>query len=77
MPAPPLELRIWGAGVRISSGATETGKGRFERLKAGLAEAEDRALAPLAPTDRRELLRLLRILHDYHAVPLPSAESRG
>jgi DNA-binding MarR family transcriptional regulator len=56
---------------------TETGKARFERLKAGLAEAEDRALAPLAPADRRELLRLLRILHDYHAVPPPSAESRG
>jgi hypothetical protein len=56
---------------------TETGKARFERLKAGLTEAEDRALAPLAPADRRELLRLLRILHDYHAVPPPSAESRG
>ena len=55
---------------------TETGKARFVRLKAGLAEAEDRALAPLAPADRRELLRLLRILHDYHAVPPPSAESR-
>jgi DNA-binding MarR family transcriptional regulator len=56
---------------------TKTGKVRFKRLKAGLAEAEDRALAPLAPADRRELLRLLRILHDYHAVPQPSAESRG
>jgi MarR family transcriptional regulator, lower aerobic nicotinate degradation pathway regulator len=56
---------------------TETGKARFERLKAGLAKAEDRALAPLAPADRRELLRLLRILHDYHAVPPPSADSRG
>jgi len=56
---------------------TETGKARFERLKAGLADAEDRALAPLAPADRRELLRLLRVLHDYHAVPPPSAESRG
>jgi DNA-binding MarR family transcriptional regulator len=56
---------------------TETGKARFERLKAGLADAEDRALAPLAPADRRELLRLLRILHDYHAIPPPSAESRG
>jgi DNA-binding MarR family transcriptional regulator len=53
----------------------ETGRARFERLKVGLAEAEDRALAPLAPADRRELLRLLRILHDYHAVPPPSAES--
>jgi DNA-binding MarR family transcriptional regulator len=56
---------------------TGTGKARFKRLKAGLAEAENRALAPLAPADRRELLRLLRILHDYHAVPPPSAESRG
>ncbi len=56
---------------------TKTGTARFERLKAGLAEAEDRALAPLARADRRELLRLLRILHDYHAAPPPSAESRG
>jgi DNA-binding MarR family transcriptional regulator len=56
---------------------TEPGKARFERLKAGLSAAEDRALAPLAPKDRRELLRLLRILHDYHAVPPPSAERRG
>jgi DNA-binding MarR family transcriptional regulator len=53
---------------------TEMGKTRFERLKAGLAEAEARALAPLAPADRRELLRLLRILHDYHAVPPPSGD---
>jgi len=56
---------------------TETGKARFERLKTGLREAESRALAPLAPAERRELLRLLRILHHYHAVPPPSAESRG
>ena len=56
---------------------TETGTARFERLKAGLAEAEDRALAPLTRADRRELLRLLRILHDYHAVLPPSAESRS
>ena len=55
---------------------TGTGKARFKRLKAGLAEAENRALAPLGPADRRELLRLLRILHDYHAVPAPSVESR-
>ena len=51
---------------------TGTGKARLKRLKAGLAEAEDRALAPLAPADKRELLRLLRILHDYHAVSPPS-----
>jgi MarR family transcriptional regulator, lower aerobic nicotinate degradation pathway regulator len=56
---------------------TETGKARFKRLRAGLAKAEDRALAPLAAADRRELLRLLRILHDYHAVPPPSEETRG
>jgi DNA-binding MarR family transcriptional regulator len=56
---------------------TETGKARFERLKGGLAKAENRALAPLARADRRELLRLLRILHDYHAVPPPSAEGGG
>ena len=53
---------------------TETGKARFERLRAGLTAAEDRALAPLAKSDRQELLRLLRILHDYHAVPPPSEE---
>ena len=56
---------------------TETGKARFESLKAGLAEAENRALAPLARADRRELLRLLRILHDYHAAPPASAEGPG
>jgi MarR family transcriptional regulator, lower aerobic nicotinate degradation pathway regulator len=55
---------------------TEAGKARFDRLKAGLAEAEDRALEPLVPSDRQELLRLLRILHDHHAVPPPSAEGR-
>ena len=56
---------------------TKRGKARFERLRAGLVAAEDRALAPLAPADRRELLRLLRKLHDYHAAPPPSAEGRG
>jgi MarR family transcriptional regulator, lower aerobic nicotinate degradation pathway regulator len=56
---------------------TKTGKARFERLRTGLAEAEDRALAPLAKSDRRELLRLLRILHDYHATQLPSEERQG
>jgi DNA-binding MarR family transcriptional regulator len=54
---------------------TETGKAGFKRLKARLAEAEKRALAPLAPADRRELLRLLRILHDHHAVAPPSGET--
>jgi MarR family transcriptional regulator, lower aerobic nicotinate degradation pathway regulator len=52
---------------------TKTGKTRFKRLKANLSKAEDRALAPLAPADRQELLRLLRILHEYHAVPPPTA----
>jgi DNA-binding MarR family transcriptional regulator len=56
---------------------TETGKDRFERLKVGLLEAEDRALAPLVRADQRELLRLLRILHDYHAAPPPTTETRG
>jgi hypothetical protein len=49
------------------------GKARFERLTVGLLEAEDRALAPLAPAERQELLRLLRILHDNHASPPPAA----
>ena len=52
---------------------TAAGKARFKRLKDGLAQAENRALAPLSASDRRELLRLLRILHDYHAAPPPSA----
>jgi DNA-binding MarR family transcriptional regulator len=56
---------------------TEAGSARFERLKAGLAAAENRALAPLTAADRRELLRLLRKLHDHHAVPPLSTESRG
>jgi DNA-binding MarR family transcriptional regulator len=55
---------------------TKAGKARFARLKTSLGKAEDRALAPLAPADRRELLRLLRILHDYHAAPPASAEPR-
>jgi MarR family transcriptional regulator, lower aerobic nicotinate degradation pathway regulator len=56
---------------------TEKGRARFERLKSGLAKAQDRALAPLAAAERRELLRLLRILHDYHAVSPPSNEGHG
>jgi len=56
---------------------TETGKARFERLKAGLAEAEDRALAPLPPADRRELLRLLRILHDLRDVNCTQSSASG
>jgi DNA-binding MarR family transcriptional regulator len=46
---------------------TEDGRARFERLKARLAEAQDRALAPLTAVERRELLRLLQILHDHLA----------
>ncbi len=51
---------------------TDAGRARFERLKTGLTEAENRALAPLTPADRMELLRLLRILHDHHAAPPPT-----
>ncbi|RUV27068.1 MULTISPECIES: MarR family transcriptional regulator [unclassified Mesorhizobium] len=70
-------LEAEGAVTRVSDSAnrrqniidlTETGKARFARLKVGLTEAEDRALAPLSPAERQELLRLLRILHDHHAV---------
>src|ERR1700678_592762 len=73
-------LEADGIATRVSAPAdrrqnivelTETGKARFERLKTGLRKAEARALAPLAPADRRELLRLLRILHHYHRVPPP------
>jgi DNA-binding MarR family transcriptional regulator len=56
---------------------TAAGKLRFKRLRVGLLEAEDRALTPLSPAERRELLRLLRILHEHHAAVAPSAESRG
>src|ERR1700676_1776105 len=51
-----LALEAEGIVTRVSDhddrrqnivGMTETGKARFERLKAGLAEAEDRALAPI------------------------------
>jgi MarR family transcriptional regulator, lower aerobic nicotinate degradation pathway regulator len=46
---------------------TDKGKARFARLKARLTEAQDHALAPLKKTERRELLRLLQILHDHLA----------
>jgi DNA-binding MarR family transcriptional regulator len=74
------ELETDGAVTRVSDPddrrqniveLTKTGKARFARLKTSLGKAEDRALAPLTPADRRELLRLLRILHDYHAAPPP------
>ena len=54
---------------------TKMGRARFRRLKADLAVAQDRALAPLDAAERRELLRLLRILHDYHA-DLPPSERK-
>jgi len=54
-------------------GLTPAGHARFKRLRAGLEDAENRALSPLAPAERRELLRLLRILHDHHAAPPPAA----
>jgi DNA-binding MarR family transcriptional regulator len=56
---------------------TKKGRSRFARVKVGIAKAQDSALAPLTATERRELLRLLRILHDYHAAPPPSSESRS
>jgi MarR family transcriptional regulator, lower aerobic nicotinate degradation pathway regulator len=54
---------------------TKKGRARFERVKAGVANAQDSALAPLTTTERQELLRLLRVLHDYHAAPPPSSGS--
>ena len=56
---------------------TRAGRARFKRLKIGLSEAEDRALAPLPRSDRRELLRLLRIVHNYHAATPPSEGTRA
>lgn len=50
---------------------TNTGRARFEHLKTCLMDAQDRALAPLAEVERRELLRLLQMLHDHLAPRLP------
>ena len=46
---------------------TEEGRARFERTRDRLALAQDRALAPLAEAERRELLRLLQTVHDHLA----------
>ena len=51
---------------------TDAGAARFARLKADLAVAQDLALAPLDAPERRELVRILRILHDHHAASPPS-----
>lgn len=53
---------------------TDNGKARFDQIKARLAGAQDRALAPLTEAERRELLRLLQILHDHLAAPHPSTD---
>jgi MarR family transcriptional regulator, lower aerobic nicotinate degradation pathway regulator len=53
---------------------TDKGRARFARIKAGVAAAQDRALAPLAKAERRELQRLLKKLHDHLATPQSSAD---
>lgn len=79
-------LELEGLITRVSDPAdrrqnivemTKRGKMRFQRLSVDLRKAEGCALAPLAPAERRELLRLLRILHDHHAVEMPFGENRG
>ena len=52
---------------------TETGKARFDHIKARLVRTQDRALAPLTKAERQELLRLLQVLHDHLAAP-PSTD---
>jgi len=51
---------------------TDAGKARFKYLKRQVMAAQHRALAPLTETERRELVRLLHILHDHLARPQPS-----
>jgi DNA-binding MarR family transcriptional regulator len=46
---------------------TEAGRSRFDGLRSRLTKAQDHALAPLNEAERRELLRLLQILHDHLA----------
>jgi MarR family transcriptional regulator, lower aerobic nicotinate degradation pathway regulator len=53
---------------------TDKGRARFKRIKARVAAAQDRALAPLAEAERQELQRLLQILHDYLATSQLSAD---
>jgi DNA-binding MarR family transcriptional regulator len=48
---------------------TARGRRRFAQLKARLEEVQDRVLKPLSPTERRELVRLLEVLHDHLASP--------
>jgi DNA-binding MarR family transcriptional regulator len=73
-------LEVEGAVTRVSDpgdrrqnivALTEPGKARFEYLGAQLLAAQDRALAPLAKAERRELLRLLLKVHDHLAPPRP------
>jgi DNA-binding MarR family transcriptional regulator len=46
---------------------TPSGRMRFDRLTDRLKEAERHALAPLNEAERRELLRLLQVLHSHLA----------
>jgi MarR family transcriptional regulator, lower aerobic nicotinate degradation pathway regulator len=44
---------------------TAKGRARFSQLKVCVADAQERVLEPLAKAERKELVRLLQILHDH------------
>jgi DNA-binding MarR family transcriptional regulator len=44
---------------------TARGRRRFAQLRERLEQAQDRVLAPLDRGERRELVRLLQVLHDH------------
>jgi DNA-binding MarR family transcriptional regulator len=44
---------------------TADGRRQFQHLKRRIEEAQGRILAPLRQSERRDLVRLLRVLHDH------------
>ena len=50
---------------------TSAGRRRLERLDALIADAQRELLAPLAPGQQDELVRLLTLLTDHHRPPHP------
>ncbi|ONK12829.1 hypothetical protein [Streptomyces sp. MP131-18] len=44
---------------------TPGGRGRLERADEALGRAQEALLAPLSPAERRELIRLLGLVHDH------------
>lgn len=45
---------------------TDAGRRHLTHLDAVVGRAQDELLAPLSPTDRAELVRLLRVLTTHH-----------